>query len=72
MNETILWYGQQMLTLPSWKMQKMWNGYYLIHPQQQIYTETINDRIHIVTGIGGKGMSTGPGFAQRHIDLLLA
>ncbi|HXZ03904.1 MAG TPA: FAD-dependent oxidoreductase, partial [Ktedonobacteraceae bacterium] len=66
-NETILQYGQQMLALPSWQIKTMWNGYYLIHPEQEIYTETINDRIHIVTGIAGKGMSTGPGFAQKHI-----
>jgi FAD dependent oxidoreductase TIGR03364 len=66
-NETILQYGQQMIALPSWQIKTMWNGYYLIHPEREIYTETIDDRIHIVTGIAGKGMSTGPGFAQKYI-----
>ncbi len=70
-NETILQYGQQMITLPSWHIQTMWNGYYLIHPHSEIYTETIDDKIHIVTGIAGKGMSTGPGFAQKHVALKL-
>jgi hypothetical protein len=50
----------------------MWNGYYLIHPQYQVYTATLDRTIHIVTGIAGKGMSTGPGFARHHIDSMLA
>jgi hypothetical protein len=58
--------------LPFWQIQTMWNGYYLMHPQSEIYTETIDDKIHIVTGIAGKGMSTGPGFAQQHISMVLA
>lgn len=71
-NEAILQYGQQMIGLPSWRIQTMWNGYYLMHPQNQVYTETIDTIIHIVTGIAGKGMSTGPGFAQKHIASVLA
>lgn len=70
-NEAILQYGQQMIGLPSWRIQTMWNGYYLMHPQNQVYTETIDTIIHIVTGIAGKGMSTGPGFAQKHIASVL-
>jgi FAD dependent oxidoreductase TIGR03364 len=71
-NQTILRYGKQMITLPSWDIQKMWNGYYLMHPQRDVYTETIDGAIHIVTGIAGKGMSTGPGFARQHIEAVLA
>jgi FAD dependent oxidoreductase TIGR03364 len=70
-NEAILEYGQRMLTLPSWQIQQMWNGYYLVNPQGEVYTETIADRIHIVTGIAGKGMSTGPGFSRQHIASVL-
>ena len=70
-NETVLSYGQRTITLPTWDMQKLWNGYYLIHPIHQVYTETIEDRIHIVTGIAGKGMSTGPGFSRQHIEDVL-
>lgn len=71
-NEVILRYGQRMITLPSWDLQTIWNGYYLIHPQRPIYSETLDGAIHIVTGIGGKGMSTGPGFAKQHIDTVFA
>jgi len=70
-NETVLSYGRRMITLPTWDMQKLWNGYYLIHPGRQVYSETIEERIHIVTGIAGKGMSTGPGFSRQHIGAVL-
>lgn len=67
MNEAILGYGQKMISLPSWQIQQMWNGYYLVNPQGEVYTETPGNAIHIVTGIAGKGMSTGPGFSRQHI-----
>jgi D-hydroxyproline dehydrogenase subunit beta len=70
-NEAILRYGKRMLTLPSWEIEQMWNGYYLLHPQREVYTETIDERIHITTGIAGKGMSTGPGFSRQHINAVL-
>lgn len=53
-------------------IQTMWNGYYLIHPEHNVYTQTIAGVVHIVTGIGGKGMSTGLGFARSHIASVLA
>jgi hypothetical protein len=71
-NAAILRYGQQMLDLPSWEIARMWNGYYMLHPERPIYTQTIDDRIQIVTGIAGKGMSTAPGFARRQIDSILS
>jgi FAD dependent oxidoreductase TIGR03364 len=70
-NEAVLEYGKRMLALPSWKIQQFWNGYYVVHSQQEVYTETIDGRIHVVTGIGGKGMSTGPGFARSHVEAVL-
>lgn len=71
-NETILGYGKCMITLPTWELQTLWNGYYLMHPEQQVYTETIAGNIHIVTGIAGKGMSTGAGFSRWHINTVFA
>jgi FAD dependent oxidoreductase TIGR03364 len=67
----ILRHGQEMLALPSWTIRDQWNGYYLVHPDLPIYTETIDGLIHVVTGIGGKGMTTGPGFARSHVDAIL-
>lgn len=71
-NEAILRYARGMVRLPSWAIAELWNGYYLQHPDKLIYTETIDERIHIVTGIAGKGMSTGAGFARASVGRLLA
>ena len=71
-NDAILAYGKRMITLPTWNIENLWNGYSLIHPERGIYTEQIDDNIHIVTGIAGKGMSTGPGFVRSHINAVLA
>ncbi len=70
-NEAILAYGRLMLRLPSWAIGSMWNGYYLVNPGHDIFTRTIDGAVHIVTGIGGKGMTTGPGFARHSIETLL-
>lgn len=67
-DECILAYARSMLRLPSWEVRTLWNGYYLVHDRDPIYITTLDDRIHIVTGIGGKGMSTGPGFAQHSVE----
>lgn len=71
-NDAILEYGKRMIHLPSWGIERMWNGYYLMHRQQEVYTQTIANTIHIATGIAGKGMSTGPGFSRAHIERVLA
>lgn len=70
-NEILLDSAHRMLRLPDWRLQQMWNGYYMVNPSAEIYTETIEGVIHIVTGIAGKGMSTGPGFARHHIERTL-
>ena len=67
----ILGYGRRMLAASSWDIQERWNDYYLTHPVQEVYAETIDGVIHLATGIGGKGMTTGPGYARAHIDAIL-
>ena len=70
-NDAILRYGKRMLALPSWQIEQTWNGYYLLHPERAVYTETLYGNIHITTGIAGKGMSTGPGFSRQHVNTVL-
>jgi FAD dependent oxidoreductase TIGR03364 len=70
-NQAVLEYGQRMVTLPSWEIEGLWNGYYLMHPERNVLEQDIGGSVHIVTGIGGKGMSTGPGFAEAHIQRVL-
>ncbi|HET8840465.1 MAG TPA: TIGR03364 family FAD-dependent oxidoreductase [Ktedonobacteraceae bacterium] len=70
-HEILLEQARLMLALPDWRIQHMWNGFYVRNPSGEIYTETLDGVIHIVTGIAGKGMSTAPGFAQHHIKQIL-
>ena len=70
-NEIFLEQAQRILKLPDLRIQQMWNGYYMVNPRAEVYTATIADTIHIVTGIAGKGMSTGPGFARYNIEQTL-
>lgn len=66
-NEYIIEEARKIFALPTYNIQRSWVGYYSECSGRDIYNETIQDRIHIVTGIGGKGMTAGPGYAEAHI-----
>ncbi len=69
-NDAILRYAQAMLDLPAWPIRELWNGYCLTHPTDPVYTAQVDERVRVVTGIGGKGMTTGPGLAQHSIETI--
>jgi len=66
-HELMLREAKNIMNLPNWNIQSVWNGYYSTH-SEGIYNTEIEPGIHIVTGIGGKGMSTSAGFAESHIN----
>jgi FAD dependent oxidoreductase TIGR03364 len=70
-NAIFLEQARAILKLPDWRIQDLWNGFYMVNPNAEVYTATLAGAIHIVTGIAGKGMSTGPGFARHHIEQTL-
>jgi glycine/D-amino acid oxidase-like deaminating enzyme len=41
-----------------------------LHSQPETFSTTFDERIHIITGMGGKGMTTGPALAEETIDNL--
>ncbi len=43
-----------------------WTGFYSQHPDE-IFTMTLEDKVHIITGIGGKGMTSSAGFAESNL-----
>ncbi|MBC6994345.1 TIGR03364 family FAD-dependent oxidoreductase [Neolewinella lacunae] len=69
-NDYMIREAQKIFALPTWELQRTWTGYYAQCATQDIYHETIDGRIHVVTGIGGKGMTAGPGYAEAHIKEL--
>ena len=66
----ILGYAQRMIDWPNWTVRDRWAGIYTLHPQREIFSTTIDDRVHVITGIGGKGMTTGPALAEETINTL--
>ncbi|MFQ3574804.1 MAG: TIGR03364 family FAD-dependent oxidoreductase [Cytophagales bacterium] len=63
--------AQKVLDLPSWEMTSHWAGFYAQHETKEVFERSISDRIHIVTGIGGKGMTTSLGFAENSLEKIL-
>lgn len=69
-NAAIIGYAQRMLRLPSWQLQSLWNGYYLTRPNQPVLAHQVSTHVQIATAIGGKGMTTGPGFAEASVQAM--
>jgi FAD dependent oxidoreductase TIGR03364 len=66
----ILSEARRLLQLPSWEIAERWHGVYSMPAGAEIYRETIDQVIHVVTGIRGKGMTTGPAVAREMIEAL--
>ncbi len=66
----ILSEAQKLIDLPSWEIAERWHGVYSMPRDAELYRATIDGVIHLVTGIRGKGMTTGPAVARETIDAL--
>ena len=53
-----------------YKIARTWIGCYSQCKSGEIFHRTVDDRIHIVTAIGGKGMTGSLGWAEEHINKL--
>lgn len=59
--------AKKIFNLPNYQIQKRWYGMYSQCKNNDIFQKTIDDNIHIVTGIGGKGMTGSAGFSKKNI-----
>ena len=66
----ILSEARKLIQLTSWEVAERWHGVYSMPKDAEIYRATMDGIIHIVTGIRGKGMTTGPAVARETIDAL--
>ena len=66
----ILEYARGMARLPTWEIAARWYGIYPYHPADEVLQETIEERIHIVTDLRGRGMTCGPALAREKIESL--
>lgn len=67
LNQLLLAEAARMIALPDWRIQRTWNGYYTQSRSGEIFQHSPDPRIHLFTGIGGKGLTTAAGFAAHSI-----
>jgi len=64
----ILTEARRLFTVPHWNITERWHGVYSLQPGSELFLKTLSEGIHLVTGIGGKGMTTGPAVARESIE----
>lgn len=69
-NEMMLNEAKRITNLDNWTVDSTWAGFYLQGTTSEIFTKVVDDVIHIINGIGGKGMTTSPGFTSEYIQNL--
>lgn len=68
LNEFMIEEGKRIFNLESWSIQKSWIGIYSQCENSDMFHYSFNDQIHIVSGIGGKGMTASLGYAEEHVN----
>ena len=70
-NQFMISEAEKIMNLPSWDVESSWAGIYCqTEHSSGIFTETIDDQVHVVTGIGGKGMTSSAGFTKHYLKQL--
>ncbi len=64
--------AQRIFDFDDWTIRRTWLGYYCQCAERDIFKETIDEDIHIITGIGGKGMTGAPGYARQNVEQLFS
>ncbi len=67
-NNLMLAEAARIIDMESFQVASSWAGYYSQHPEKDIVEIDIDDKIHIRTAIGGKGMTSSAGYAQKSIE----
>lgn len=69
-DEFMIQEAKKIFELPTFEIQNRWFGMYSQCKENDIFQHTIDNNIHIVTGIGGKGMTGSAGFSKENIQQL--
>lgn len=70
-NDYMLTAAKEIFQLEDWTLEREWFGVYSQCKTQDLFSQTIDENIHIVTGIGGKGMTASAGLAEKHLAQLM-
>ncbi len=60
--------AKKIFQLPNYDIQHRWYGMYSQCKTKDIFNTTIDKNIHVVTGIGGKGMTGSAGYSKKNIS----
>lgn len=60
--------AKKIFDLPTFEIQNRWFGMYSQCKENDIFQHTVDQNIHIITGIGGKGMTGSAGFSKQNIE----
>jgi FAD dependent oxidoreductase TIGR03364 len=66
-NNIIIEEAKRIFDIPSWEMAAYWNGYYAQSKKHDVFKKEVADNIHVITAIGGKGMTGSAGLAEESI-----
>ncbi len=70
-NRLMLNEAQRIVNFDVTQIATAWSGFYPQHNEKDIVEIDIEDKIHIRTAIGGKGMTTSAGYAEESIKKLI-
>ncbi len=70
LNELMLTEARRIVTFPLNRIQKTWAGFYG-QTDREIFEYDVDQNIRIITGIGGKGMTSSAGYAEDTIGRLM-
>jgi FAD dependent oxidoreductase TIGR03364 len=65
--ELLLAEAQRVAEFDVRRLQSSWTAVYSQHPTKDIVEFDFQGRLHVRTAIGGKGMTTSPGYAESNI-----
>lgn len=70
-NDYIVAEAKKIFELEDWAINRAWFGIYSQCKTQDIFQKNIEEGIHIVTGIGGKGMTGSAGYSLVHLNKII-
>jgi FAD dependent oxidoreductase TIGR03364 len=66
-NDILIEEAKRIFDLPSYEIATSWNGYYAQSKHHDLFRQEVATNIHIITAIGGKGMTASAGLAEETI-----
>lgn len=63
--------AKDLVSLPDYQISHRWQGWYSQMADTDIFVPQVSPNVHIVTGIGGKGMTGSLGFAKTHFKRIM-